>query len=211
MYRQSIALVLLLAAPSAHAAMAGGSMQVTPDTSYRIIVDTDDDPQGPRTINGCELKPGASCPGVDLGHQDLSGMTLNGVDLTGAKLVRANLHGALLKGAILTGADLRGADLSESYLQGAVIRDANLTGADLDYSRMAGIDLSGSDLTAVSMEAVWASKGRFVGATLKAANLLETKFYNADFANANLGDNTNRFTIWEGVHMENCTGCPVDW
>ncbi|MFD2816390.1 pentapeptide repeat-containing protein [Paracoccus aerius] len=91
------------------------------------------------------------------------------------------------------------------------MRDADLTGADLDYSRMAGIDFSGSNLTAVSMEAVWANKARLVGTTLVAANLSEAKFYNADLANATLGDNTNRFTIWEGVHMENCTGCPVDW
>ncbi|WP_371032172.1 pentapeptide repeat-containing protein, partial [Pseudomonas aeruginosa] len=57
----------------------------------------------------------------------------------------------------------------------------------------------------------WAPKTRFVRATLVAANLSETKFYNADMAQATLGDNNNRFTIWEGVHMEGCTGCPVDW
>ncbi len=211
MLRHSIVLAACLAAPTAFAAMADDPMQIVPDTSYRIITDTDDPPEGPQTINGCELKPGASCPGVDLSHQDLSGMALDGMDLSGAKLVRANLHGAMLKGAVLSGADLRGADLSQAYMQGAVIRDADLTGADMDYSRMAGIDLSGSNLTAVSMEAVWASKGRFVGVTLIAANLAETKFYHADMADATLSDNNNRFTIWEGVHMENCKGCPVDW
>ncbi|MFD2816389.1 pentapeptide repeat-containing protein [Paracoccus aerius] len=97
MYRHSIALALLLAAPSTHGAMAD-PMQVTPGTGYRIITDTDDLPEGPQTIDGCRLEPGASCPGVDLSHQDLSGMNLNGTDLSGARLVRANLHGALLKG-----------------------------------------------------------------------------------------------------------------
>ncbi len=163
MYRHSIALALLLAAPSAHAAMAD---PLAAGAGYPIITDTDDRPDGPQTVNGRELKPGASCSGVDLSHQDLSGMSLN---------------------------------------------DADRTGADLDYSRMAGIDFSGSNLTAVSMEAVWANKARLVGTTLVAANLSEAKFYNADLAGATLGNNTNRFTIREGVHMENCTGCPVDW
>lgn len=208
MFRHSIALAVCLAAPSA---FAGDPIQIVPDTSYRIIVDSDDRPEGPQTINGCELKPGGSCPGVDLSHQDLSGMSLDGIDLTGAKLTRVDLQGASLKGAVLSDADLRGANLSKSYLQGAVIRDADLTGANLEYSRMAGIDFSGSDLTAASLEAVWASKGRFVGTTLVAANLAEAKLYHADMANATLGDNLNRFTIWEGVHMENCTGCPFDW
>lgn len=211
MYRHTLALAAFLAAPSAFAAMADDPSPLAAEQGYRVIVDTDDRPDGPQVINGCELKVGGACPGVDLSHQDLSGMHLDGMDLTGAKLARANLHGATLKGTVLDRADLRGADLSEAYMQGATIREADLTGADMDYSRMAGIDFTGSNLTAVSMEAVWASKGRFVGVTLIAANLSETKFYQADFANSTLGDNTNRFTIWEGVHMENCTGCPVDW
>ncbi|MDN3713471.1 pentapeptide repeat-containing protein [Paracoccus cavernae] len=56
-----------------------------------------------------------------------------------------------------------------------------------------------------------APKSKFVGATLVATNLMETKFYNADFANAKMEGNRIPYAIWEGVHMENCTGCPVDW
>ncbi len=61
------------------------------------------------------------------------------------------------------------------------------------------------------MEASWAPKVRLVGAAIRASNLQETKFYNADLAEAVMEDNNIRFAIWEGAHMENSQGCPVDW
>ena len=181
------------------------------NASFPIIVDTDDPQDGPLIIDGCTLEPGADCPGVDLSHTDLRGIALTGANLRGAKLTRANLYLSVLKGADLSGADLRGAILTKAQMQGMKARGADFTGANLDYSRLASAELHGANLTAVSWEGSWAPKIRLVGATIRAANLQETKFYNADLADATMEDNNIRFAIWEGAHMENCTGCPFDW
>ncbi|MEM1346613.1 MAG: pentapeptide repeat-containing protein, partial [Pseudomonadota bacterium] len=85
------------------------------------------------------------------------------------------------------------------------------TGADLDFSRLAGADMTGANLTAASMEFVWAPKARFVGASLTSAHLQEAKFYHSDFAEVTMEGAFIRYAIWEGVHMEGCTGCPFDW
>ena len=53
---------------------------------FPIITDTDD---GPLVINGCEIKAGAKCPGVDLRHADLKDANLAGADLSHALLDRA--------------------------------------------------------------------------------------------------------------------------
>lgn len=126
--------------------------------NFPIIVDTDDPPEGPQIINGCELKPGADCPGIDLSHADLRGIDLTGANLRGAKLTRANLYHSTLKGIDLSGADLRGANLSKSLMQGMKAQGADFTGANLDFSRLACAKLQGANLTAVSMEASWAPK-----------------------------------------------------
>lgn len=179
--------------------------------TYPMIVDEPDPRPDPYVVNGCELKPGTSCPGVDLRHADLRGLNLNGADLSGANLNRADMKLVELKGANLSGATLLGSDLSLGQLQGADFSNADLTGANMDFSRLAGADMSNANMTAVSLEAAWAPKARFVGTTLVSANLMEAKFYEADFGEAKLEGNSVPFTVWEGVNMVNCTGCPVDW
>ena len=71
--------------------------------------------------------------------------------------------------------------------------------------------ISTSSAMVATMEAATAHKAKFVGAKLIGTNMMETKFYNADFANATLEGDHAPYAIWEGVHMQNCHGCPVDW
>ncbi|WP_417606523.1 pentapeptide repeat-containing protein [Primorskyibacter flagellatus] len=205
------AVAALAVATAAQAEQSNTQRLQAAATTYPIIVDTETPREGPLVIDGCELKPGADCPGVDLSHADLRGVKLMGANLRGAKLTRANLYNATLKGADFSGADLRGATLTKSHMQGMTARGADFTGANMDFSRLAGAHFQGANLTAISMEASWAPKIRLVGATIKASNLQESKFYDADLGEAVMEGNNIRYAIWEGAHMENCTGCPFDW
>ena len=55
-------------------------------------------------INGCNIEPQTSCPGIDLAGADLFGADLSGADLSGANLAGAQLELADLRGADLAGA-----------------------------------------------------------------------------------------------------------
>lgn len=71
-------------------------------------------------VNGCDIKPFATCAGVDL----------SGADLSRARLYAADLSGANLSGANLSNADLRGANLNNANLSGAIVTQAFLSVAD---------------------------------------------------------------------------------
>ncbi len=71
-------------------------------------------PAPARTVAGCVIRPGTSCPGAHL-----AGANLRGANLRGAHLPGADLRGANLRGAYLQRADLRFADLRGAKLQGA--------------------------------------------------------------------------------------------
>src|SRR3989338_4245114 len=157
-----------------------------------------------QTINGCEIKRRASCPGVNLSGMDLtrsnlSNANLSGADLSGANLsgdriteanlTKANLSGANLSGTILSTsymnnvnlsrADLTKADLSQSTLPDANLREANLGGANLSLTNLKGADLTGAN----ARGAVFIMSS-LVNANLTRADLTEATLVGADMRNA---------------------------
>ncbi len=105
-------------------------------------------------INGCEIKPSASCNDANLYGADLSYL-----DLTDASFKRANLIDSFLAYADLTevkflSADLTDADLSSATLIGTNFKRADLINADLSDANITNAffkftDLSGADLNNV--------------------------------------------------------------
>lgn len=87
---------------------------------------------GARTVNGCVIQPGTSCPGANLSNHDLQGVNLTGANLSTANLSQSNLSNANLSGANLTGANLRGVTMISTNLSSANLTDANFTGGNLD-------------------------------------------------------------------------------
>ncbi len=88
----------------------------------------------PETVNGCPIRPGASCRFLDL----------SGARLANADLRDANFHGADLRGANLRRSDLGNANLTGANLRGANLRHANLTGVDLTGANLTRADLTGA-------------------------------------------------------------------
>ena len=82
MLRHLSILALLALSSGVHAANSE-----TVNGTWPVIVDTPTPREGPLIIDGCEIKPGAVCPGVDLRHADLRGLKLNGIDLSEAEKV----------------------------------------------------------------------------------------------------------------------------
>ena len=147
-------------------------------------------PAPARTIAGCVIGPGTSCPRAHLARANLRGAHLRGADLRGANLRGANLRGADLRGANLsyyrpkyrarvppTGlgervTDLRSADLRGAKLQGANLSDQTI----LNRANLTGANLTRADLHLASIER----------ANLTGANLSHTLLQYSNFTNANL-------------------------
>ncbi len=98
-----------------------------------VLVGCSDEPREFLTIGGCEIKPGTSCPGLDLSGQAMDRADLTGANFTGADLSNASLREATLARTLLIRANLSGADLTS----------ANLAGADLTGARMGGAVVDG--------------------------------------------------------------------
>ncbi len=83
-------------------------------------------PEVAKVVGGCQIGPGAQCPGADFSGQDLSRIPVGyaqsestgreGADFTEANLRGANFTGANLKGVDFAGADLEDANFSEANL-----------------------------------------------------------------------------------------------
>src|SRR5688572_21660935 len=69
-----------------------------------------------RTLNGCVLRPGTLCIGLDL-----HGAKLHGADLARADFSRTDLSGADLSEADLTNADMDNVDLTGANLTQAIL------------------------------------------------------------------------------------------
>ena len=85
----------------------------------------------PRILNGCIIKDGTHCPGINWEGQNLNHSRLNGANLTGANLKNSRLFKTGLAHADLRSADLRGANLNRANLVGADLRGANIQGASM--------------------------------------------------------------------------------
>jgi hypothetical protein len=105
-------------------------------------------------INGCPLRPRASCPGRQLAGADLRAANLSEADLRDADLRRADFRRADLSNADLRLADLREANLSDARLVGA-----RLAGADLRDAILVGADTTGADLSGASQCGLTRSDG----------------------------------------------------
>ncbi len=85
----------------------------------------------PRILNGCTIKDGTHCPGVNWEGENLNYSKLNRANLTGANLKNSRLFKTGLAHADLRNADLRGANLNRANLVGADLRGANIQGASM--------------------------------------------------------------------------------
>jgi hypothetical protein len=90
----------------------------------------------PKSVSGCQIQAGTSCPNADL----------SGADLERADLTRADLSGANLTDANLKSADLTEANLSDAQLVDANLDDSDLTGANLTGATIEGTSLDGAYL-----------------------------------------------------------------
>ncbi len=98
------------------------------------------------TVNGCQIGPGAYCPGANLHGADLVNANLAGAHLPGANLSRARLRDAHLAGANLFEADLREAQLPHANLTRVDLSRANLSYADAQRADLSRANLRRADL-----------------------------------------------------------------
>ncbi|MBI2906454.1 MAG: pentapeptide repeat-containing protein [Chloroflexi bacterium] len=122
-------------------------------------------------INGCEIKPSAQCPNVNLNGAVLKGANLIGADLSGATVIGADLREARLMQANLSRANLSGANLTNAYLEkanlsGANLSNANLGGADLRTAAVLDTDLSGASLVGANAAGANLNLARLCGTTM---------------------------------------------
>jgi Pentapeptide repeats (8 copies) len=106
------------------------------------------------TVNGCQIGPGAYCPGANLSGADLVNANLAGAHPPGANLSRARLRDAHLAGANLFEADLREAQLPHANLTRVDRSRANLSYADAQRADLSRANLSRAAKTAVEERAL---------------------------------------------------------
>lgn len=155
-----------------------------------------------RVINGCEIKPQASCRNMDLSGQNLVNAKLDGVDLSGANLSGAKLNGAKLQGANLKDAVLTGAKLRNANLMAAILRQASLEEADLTGAKLVSANLQYANLRRTNLTGVKATAADLYGADLTDANLTRANFKSSNLTRAVLAGSLQKNTklvdvVWD--------------
>ena len=118
---------LLLASVLALAAACGSAAVQAPTPLPDLRVTPV--PTIPGVMGGCEIGPGAECPGADFSDMDMSKVPefrnriggREGADFTDAHLKEAKFIGTNLEGTDLARADLRGANFQLSNLTDAIL------------------------------------------------------------------------------------------
>jgi uncharacterized protein YjbI with pentapeptide repeats len=132
--------------------------------------------------------------GVDFSNSNLSGAELSNANLSYANLSYANLQRANLSDAKLIGANLSGSDLSRAELKGADLSYADLSNANLPRAILFYATLSYANFSEAVLDYTNLTDATLTGAILSNASLQyaqlsniktdNTKFDNANLANA---------------------------
>lgn len=152
-----------------------------------------------RVVNGCVVKPEASCRNMDLSGQNLANAKLNGADLSGANLSGAKLNGAQLEGANLKDAVMTGAKLRNANLTAAIMRQAELEDADLTGAKLVSTNLQYANLQRSNLARVKATAADFYGANLTDANLTRANLKSSNLTGADLAGSIQKKTKLSGV------------
>jgi uncharacterized protein YjbI with pentapeptide repeats len=124
----------------------------------------------------------ASALKADLTGADLSGVQAEGASFEEACLARAKLHGAALEGAVLDRADLEGASLRGARLIRCRLLGAKATGIDMERATLTGSSFDGADLGAARAIEVIGDKTVWTDAKLRSADLSFSSLPEAHFS-----------------------------
>lgn len=105
----------------------------------------------PQQVNGCLLRRGAACSGMNLAggglaSQNLAYSDFSGGNLAGATIKDSNLERADFSRSILSGAVLDGGYFRNARFRGAVLRGASMKNGRFDGADFQGVDFSDANL-----------------------------------------------------------------
>ena len=201
-----LAVLMLATVLAGGAALAGAAkpLKVRLFDPFYPLVARHIEPRRPvgSVVEGCTLKPGTQCPGVELAS---GGKTLEqwGADLSASNLrgagLRSRFNGASFAAADLTGADLNGTEATALTAPFAQFAKADTAGLAAPLGRLAGAhfrgvtelyeasffaaDLAGADLRGVVLGEELAG-AVLSGADLRGVNLHHVQLQFADLSHA---------------------------